>query len=88
MISVVLLLISLCTIAITAKITIDWYNKSLMTKQEARQELLDEFNAQNKKLFDADEYEKLKKTNDILEEWISKNPNDSRKFREFRLQKQ
>lgn len=87
-ISVVLLLISLCTIVITAKITIEWYHKSVMTKQEARQELLDEFNAQNKKLFDADEYEKLKKTNDILEEWISKNPNDSRKFREFRLQKQ
>ncbi len=87
-ISVVLLLISLCTIGITAKTTLDWYHKSVTTKQEARQELLDEFNAQNKKLFDSDEYEKLKKTNDILEEWISKNPNDSRKFREYRLQKQ
>lgn len=81
---IILLLLSLGILAISVKMSSDWYSKSILTKQEAKQELLNEFESQNLKLYDVNEYQKIQKNNEILEEWISKNPRDSKKFIEYR----
>ena len=74
----------LCTIVVLGKIAVNWYEKSILTRQEAKEELLKDFDAQNMKLYDIDKYLELEKNNQILQEWINKNPRDSRKFIEYR----
>lgn len=81
---IILLVLSLGILSISIKMSNDWYSKSILTKQEVREELLKEFESQNLKLYDVNEYQKIQKNNEILEEWISKNPRDSKKFIEYR----
>lgn len=81
---VVSLLISFGIMGISAKLAMDWYEKSILTKQEAKEELLEEFEQQKMKLYPIEEYQNLEKNNQIVEEWIKKNPRDSRKFVEYR----
>lgn len=81
---IILLVLSLGILAISVKMSSDWYSKSILTKQEVREELLKEFESQNLKLYDVNDYQKIQKNNEILEEWISKNPRDSKKFIEYR----
>lgn len=83
-VSIILLLISLLIIGLTIKNSIDWYKTSILTKEEVREQLLKEFDSRNMKLYNKEEYKMLERNNKVLEEWISKNPRDSRKFIEYR----
>lgn len=80
-----LMFFSICIIAGLSYFSIHWYKQSVKTKQEIREDILKEFDNQNLKLYHMDDYKELEETKHILDEWISKNPKDSRKFIDYRI---
>lgn len=85
---IILLLISVLSTIISFNYSTQWYKESVLTKQEAKEELLKEFEKKNLKLYNADIYNAIEAEHQIMEDWISKNPKDSRKFVEYRKQQQ
>ena len=82
--SIILIVLSAIIMFFTINSSMNWYQKSSLTRQEVREELLNEFKEKDMKLYKVDEYNKLERSHQILEEWISKNPRDSRKFIQYR----
>ncbi|GIM51561.1 hypothetical protein CAPN004_05910 [Capnocytophaga cynodegmi] len=83
-VAIVFMLLSILIVVITMRSAIVWYKESTLTRQEVREELLNEFNEQNLKLYKVDDYKKLEEYNQLVQDWISKNPKDSRKFIEYK----
>jgi len=61
-----------------------WYTESLRSKNELRQEILDEIKNNGQSLYRVDNYNQLHYNTELMNRWMKKNPKDAEKFLRFK----
>lgn len=82
--SMVMMLVTVLTITLTFYFSRQWYNTSIQTKTEVRQELLQELEKDRKAIYGKSQVEQLRHNTEIIKKWMKKNPKDAENFLKFK----
>lgn len=82
--SIGMLLLSLLISLVIGYNAVNWYEKSIRSKEEIRAEVLSEIDKDGKGIYLREDYESMKYNIRLINKWIETNPNDSEKFLRFK----
>ena len=78
------MILAILILFISINFTTNWYNESIRTKSEIRQEILDEIANGGKKIYDENEVKALSENTKLMQLWIKNNPKKAEGFLRFK----
>ena len=78
------LLLCFLVILVSGFFSLRFYEKSVLSKSEIRNEIIAEIYKKGEGIYDVSSYEKLKSNTVIINKWIERNPKDSEMFLKFK----
>ena len=78
------MILAILILFISINFTTNWYNESIRTKSEIRQEILDEIANGGKKIYDENEVKALSENTKLMQLWIKNNPKKAEDFLRFK----
>ncbi len=78
------LALTLLVISVSCYFSLKFYEKSILSKTEIREEIIAEIYKQGQGIYNVSEIEKLKSNAQLIQKWIERNPRDSKPFLRFK----
>lgn len=77
-------ILGVLTFIISINFATNWYKESVKAKSELRQDILNEFADEGKKIYDEKEIKILSENTEIMQLWMKKNPKKAEDFLRFK----